>query len=79
MTFKEALEVLVLAAARDAVGAGTGLRECSNYERNKEVARAISKVWPKVYDWKFSFWDAFNLGISQYIQREGSHETRHHD
>lgn len=63
MTFREALHVLIDAAAQHCAGSGTGLRAVATAEARERIRAAIVKVWPRVYGRDPDEQDLRNLGF----------------
>jgi len=54
MTTRTALQVLIAAASRDALGAGCGIRFLPSEGQREEMREAARKVWKKAYGYEAS-------------------------
>jgi len=51
MTTRQALEILIQYAGENFKGSGCGLRHVPIESERKKVLQAITKIWPKAYDY----------------------------
>lgn len=63
MTQREALSILIYAAAQSAAGVGQGFRSLPSAAEKARLVEAIKKLWPKAYNFPCTDSQLRNMGL----------------